>query len=105
MIGLPIAHRKPAADRAQTIILPQHALARCIRVNDTAFGIDKEDAGAEGVQRIGECRSFRILTVDRPVDDQSTVGMRHEPRDPLPHFIVHHALADVNGEKDFGIRF
>jgi hypothetical protein len=64
-------------------------------MNDAAFGIDKEYAGAETIQRIGECRKFRLLVVDRFVDDQRTLCMRNEERNPSPHFVVDHALMDV----------
>src|SRR5258707_7262352 len=103
-IDLPVAGDELPADRAQKIVRAQHFVAGYVCMDYPAAGIDKEDSGAETVQRVGKCRGFGLPGINRPVDEQRPVGMRHDLRDAPPHFIVEHPRARENRKENRRIR-
>jgi hypothetical protein len=104
LVDLHIAGDEPAVGRAQKITLVHHVMAGRVRMDYSAAGVDEEYCDAQAIQRLGKCRGFGLPAINRPVDGQRAMGMRCDLRNAPPHFVVEHAGARKNRQKNRATR-
>jgi hypothetical protein len=66
-----------------------------VRVDDPPIGIDQEHAGAESIERVGECGGFRRLEIDDPADQHGPAKVRDEQPHALARRVVGKPVALV----------
>src|SRR5215211_6692656 len=82
--SLPLtARRKSASSRMP---LPA-ALAWTMR----PFASDKNHAGAQSIEDVGETSGFGLLEIDRLADMQCTANVRYDQRHASAHFVIDHS--------------
>src|SRR5262245_39749950 len=77
-------------------------MATCVGVNDATCRIDEEQPGAETIEGIRECCSFRGLEVDHAADQHRAAYVRHNEPHWLARRIVDEPVALMSEDTEHG---